>query len=323
MEVGLEMKRLSILAFLLGTGAIASAGMTLTVNGVDASMPIEVTPGDDIIIAVAGQTNEPTESYSVTCEMGGELTPLPEPNTLAAEPEQVDYLFTFVDAESGLAVVDLTVGEVLDYQLALFIIPDANIVIFGIDSDAIEIPEPEPEPEPESEVEQIDLQFVYDYNNIVPYAQKKEQQKVESLKFCPGSSDSNETFSRAAYERWLEEHSEKRQGDGLELLMDGDPNIIEIYSDITTNQIWTADNIYYVTAYVNVQALLVIEPGTVIYFAWDYGSLFVNNGGTLISVGEPDNPITYTSDIEYGWGDYYCAIFVEETASPSTRIVYN
>ena len=169
------MKKLSIIIMMLAMISVANAGLVLTVNGLDTSMPVEVEPDDDIIIAVAGQTDEQKESYSVTCEIGGKLTPLPEPNTLAEKPKEGDYLFTFEDEELGLAIVNLTVGDLLDYQLILFKIPDANTVIFGIDSDAIEIPEPEPEPD--TEAEQIDLQFHYDYNSIVPYAQKKEQEK--------------------------------------------------------------------------------------------------------------------------------------------------
>ncbi len=65
-----------------------------------------------------------------------------------------------------------------------------------------------------------------------------------------------------------------------------------------------------------------IEPGTTIYFGYS-GGLTVNNGGTLISAGTPENLIIYTSDTGYGWGDYYCAIFVEQTASPATKITYS
>ncbi|MHC4573609.1 MAG: hypothetical protein ACYS76_05685 [Planctomycetota bacterium] len=63
--------------------SVANADLTLTVNGLDTSMPVEIKPDDDIIIAVAGQTDEQKESYSVACEIGGKLTPLPEPNSLA------------------------------------------------------------------------------------------------------------------------------------------------------------------------------------------------------------------------------------------------
>ena len=79
-----------------------------------------------------------------------------------------------------MAIVNLIVGDILDYQLILTKAPDANTTVFGIDSDTIEIPKPELD----AEAEQINMQFPYD-SNIVPYAQKKEQEKEESLKYCP------------------------------------------------------------------------------------------------------------------------------------------
>ena len=91
--------------------SVAKADLTLTVNDLDTSMPIEVKADSDIIIAVTGQTDEQKESYSVICEMGGKLEPLPEPNTLAENSEEGNYLFTFEDEESGLAMVNLTVGD--------------------------------------------------------------------------------------------------------------------------------------------------------------------------------------------------------------------
>ncbi|MCK4904676.1 hypothetical protein KAS42_00310 [bacterium] len=99
--------------------------------------------------------------------------------------------------------------------------------------------------------------------------------------------------------------------------------IIEIDTDITTNTIWESGNVYHVTANVNVQALLVIEPGTVVQYS-SSGSLFVNNGGTLIARGTPNNLITFTSDSATpGYSDYYCAIYIEDTASVSTQITYS
>lgn len=62
---------------------------------------------------------------------------------------------------------------------------------------------------------------------------------------------------------------------------------------------------------------------TVIKFASNTG-IFVNNGGTLISCGTPDNPIIYTSDsLTPDCGDYYCPIYIEETASTATKITYS
>jgi len=100
-------------------------------------------------------------------------------------------------------------------------------------------------------------------------------------------------------------------------------SIIEVSSDITTNKIWTAGNTYHITADISIQALLVIEPGTTVEFA--YGtSMAVNNGGVLISCGMPDNPIIYTSDSATpDFGDYYCPIYIEETASHSTKVTYS
>jgi hypothetical protein len=140
---------------------------------------------------------------------------------------------------------------------------------------------------------------------------------------CPAGSDGNTPrFSMEGYERWCQEHSEDKEYGG-EMLLDGEPNIILVDSNITTNQIWTADNIYYVSGLVDVKALLVIEPGTEIRFDW--GGLFVKDGGTLVSVGEPNNPVIYTSVYSYPspFDFYYCAICVEETASSSTKIAYN
>ena len=121
-------------------------------------------------------------------------------------------------------------------------------------------------------------------------------------------------------------------------MLDSEPSIIEINSDITTNQVWDANNVYYITARtVNVQALLVIEPGTTVIFAYQ-AELCVNNGGTLISKGTPDKLIIYTPDFVhfthpeypgYYWQllppygpRYYCPIHIQDTASPATTVRY-
>lgn len=120
---------------------------------------------------------------------------------------------------------------------------------------------------------------------------------------------------------------------------------VEIYSDITVNQVWTADKAYYITSNpsdpniqtINVQALLVIEPGTTVIYGAN-ACLAVNNGGTLIANGTPDKPIFFTPDylyylypdsIGYYWLSiftesvyYQCPIYVESTASTATTIRY-
>jgi hypothetical protein len=97
---------------------------------------------------------------------------------------------------------------------------------------------------------------------------------------------------------------------------------IEVTADITTNTIWQASNIYHVTANINVQALLVIEPGTTVQFS-SAGEISVNNGGTVIASGTPDNYIQFVADSGGGYGQYYSAIYLEETASVSSRISYS
>ena len=100
-------------------------------------------------------------------------------------------------------------------------------------------------------------------------------------------------------------------------------SIIEVSSDITTNQIWTAGNTYHVANDISVQALLVIEPGTTVMFA-SGTTMAVDNGGALISAGTPDNPIVYTSDSATpDYGDYNCPIYIRETASASTKVTYS
>jgi hypothetical protein len=73
-----KMKKLSIVLIVLAMVSVANANLTLTVNRLDTSKII-IAGGDDIVIGVAGQTDVQEQNYSVTCEMGGKLEPLPEP----------------------------------------------------------------------------------------------------------------------------------------------------------------------------------------------------------------------------------------------------
>jgi hypothetical protein len=144
-----------------------------------------------------------------------------------------------------------------------------------------------------------------------------QQQKSRVLSHCPSFtpvtlSPKNKVPVPA------KQNSVKQTSGGLNL-----NSVIEVSSDITVNQIWTAGNTYHITAPINVQALLVIEPGTIVELAYNT-SMLVNNGGALISAGTPDNPVIYTSDSSDTWyGDYYCAIYIDPTASSSTKITYS
>ncbi len=310
--------------------SFANGDLTLTVNGLDVSNSVEIEPNTSIIISVSG-ANDANENYSVTCQTGGALEVLSEPNVLG----EIRYLFTSEDEGLGLTTVSLTVGELLDYQLVLFSRPDANTIVFGIDSDAIEMPEPAPEPEPSSEAE-TDTSVVQNTEpeyimaadvktdsrpSMSSYLRDIRENRSKYLMYCPADSNGTETFSKAAYEAYRQTALQEEDGGGMMLLDSNEPNVITIDSDITTNQLWTADNIYYIANSVSVKALLVIEPGTTVKLN-PYCSLYVNDGGTLISVGRPDNPIIYTS-APGPPTRYFCAIYIEQTASPSTRIAYN
>lgn len=126
--------------------SVANADLILTINGLDVAEPLEIKGKEDLIIAVAGKSEAKAQDISVTAD-SGKLEPLTEPNA-PAEKASYEYLFTFTK-EADVSTISLSVDNEIDYQLILFKIPDANTVIFGIDSDAIEIPKPEPETEAE------------------------------------------------------------------------------------------------------------------------------------------------------------------------------
>jgi len=138
-------------AVVLIIASIANAGLSLTVNGLDATKPLEIEDKEDLIIAVAGESDVKAQDISVTCYIG-KLEPLSEPNTLAKKPTSGKYLFHFTD-KTGLGIVSLKTHGDLVYQLVLFYIPETNTTIaFGLDSDALAPPQPKSEPEPEQQV---------------------------------------------------------------------------------------------------------------------------------------------------------------------------
>jgi len=163
----------------------------------------------------------------------------------------------------------------------------------------------------------------YKFVSVTPYAEQKQQEKLKSLKYCPPAEFPEAKAKSLLTKEYTSSESVLSESYGNDMLLDGGD--IDVDSDITSNTIWTSDNTYHVLADINVQAMLVIEPGTTIYFSNDnYASMFINNGGTLISCGTPNNPVVYTSDSQHPWyNDYCCPIFIEETASSSTKITYS
>jgi len=131
--------------------SVANADLSLTVNGLDATKPLEIKGKENLIIAVAGQSDAKAQNISVTCDIG-RLEPLSEPNTLAEKPTSGKYLFNFTD-ETGLGIVSLKIHGDLVYQLVLFYIPEKNTTIaFGFDSDALAPSQPKSEPKPEQQI---------------------------------------------------------------------------------------------------------------------------------------------------------------------------
>ena len=80
----------------------------------------------------------------------------------------------------------------------------------------------------------------------------------------------------------------------------GEPPIVEIDEDIDSNTTWENENIYLVTRRIDVNAVLTIEPGTVIKF--EDGVYVDVVDGKIIAEGMMGNPIVFTSyrDDVYG-----------------------
>jgi hypothetical protein len=152
---------------------------------------------------------------------------------------------------------------------------------------------------------------------------------------CPAGSSGPSRGESESFAGW------SQQMEMLEM-PDSDPIVYVIDSDITENQVWDANDIYYIVGdpnnsyIVDVNSLLVIEPGTTVVMGYQSG-LHVSDGGALIANGTPDRPIIFTPDwfffdypdyVGYYWqvydsyGPYYHAIYIEDTAFPLTTIRY-
>jgi hypothetical protein len=136
-------KAFLFIAVVLAMVSIARADLTLTVNGLDTtSKPLEIKGKDNLVIAIAGQSDIRAQDISVTCD-AAKLEPLTKPDK---------YLFTFLD-ESNVDTVRLNVGEAVVYRLTLFYIPESDtVIVFGVDKEALVLLEPESELGPEQQV---------------------------------------------------------------------------------------------------------------------------------------------------------------------------
>jgi hypothetical protein len=336
----------------------AQADIFISLDGEDLTDSIVLSdyPGQ-FIVAVEGDTSFEPNDIMVEAE-NGTLEPVDDGNN--------SYYFQFI-AEGEATVnlitkVYMTIdgqnipADTLIYQLWMCYNPYINLyAAFGIGLADLFIP-PEEEDLQQGEMPSEDISEAteiileeepneleaeplpeIDYNLPSPKSSKRELQKV--LLNCPNN------LSGSMYD-WLspdnyqsQEYTNSVPDDGFalkaslihnryeQMLEDEEPNIIVIDSDITTNQIWTADNIYYITRptwedppVVGISALLVIEPGTIVMFDPDM-TMDVFNGGTLIACGTPDKLIYFTY-YPYHGDMGTCSIWIEPTASPSTKISY-
>jgi len=320
--------------------SIVNADLILTVDGQNPTgIPLMLSGTGPYQIEIDGNTA--IEQNDIRLEaVGGTLTVISDVNhqyTFQYDNGSTAGLIWLI-SNTEIILDGITVpAETTIYEVFIFDNPDANLTgVCGADYGTLNPPPEEEGGEGDSIMEEPSDQSVIstegqtsieesqesiDYN---PLSKRKIHKREKVTANCPNSIEGI-TYSKK------ESDSFAMSGEGGEqLLLDG---TIEISSNITTNQIWTANNVYYISANISVQALLVIEPGTIVIFAYNT-AMYVNNGGILISSGTPDNPIIYTCEYVYpDWGTYwqylseygnyyFCPVYIEETASPATTVTY-
>lgn len=254
-------------------------------------------------------------------------------------------IFFEFENNPGLAVISLTTNQSLIigsqtipadteiYQLILFDMPEDRVVIFGVNYESLSYEPPVQEESVSQSLETESLESLDFGGDLLILPPVIEQNEPEPI-FLQSPVESSGSFRDELddFAEWSQQFAMLGEGGS-------EPNVIEINSDITTNTVWNANNVYYITDAngVDVQALLVIEPNTTVIFGYQCG-LFVNNGGTLIAKGTSDKPIIFTPDwmyydypdyIGYYWqvleseGPYYYSpIYIQDTASPATTVRY-
>ncbi len=132
-------------AIVLAMVSIADAELTLTINGLDATKPMEIKGKENLVIAVAGASEaKAQEDLSVTCDIG-KLEPLKKPDK---------YLFAFA-GESGVGTISLNVNKELVYQLVLLYVPEKDtVIVFGVGKEALAESQSQPEPKLQPQLEQ-------------------------------------------------------------------------------------------------------------------------------------------------------------------------
>jgi len=315
----------------------ADGDLILTLNGVDlANGALEIKEVDKLVIGIGGDTEIEPNVCSVVATSG----------VLERVSGGQEYLFEFGEpavlsvvrliAERGMVIDGVEVcAEETIYYLVLFR-DGERVVAFSADLEVLFAPQAEVQPLLESQaVDEAGEEAEAEAERLVFKPVEQEDKKV--LLHCPWSAGSTGAsvigwgefggtggVGEVAESMDFSSASGDESGGGRMMMgMDG---VIDVNSDITSNTMWTAENTYHVLGAIDVNgALLVIEPGTVVTFAAGVNAgMRIVNGGTLISAGTPDEPVIYTSDAMFPqYGDYYCPIYIEESASVCTKVAYS
>ena len=333
------------LGVVLGFGSICNAAMYLTVDGVvEPNGLVVLDVNETAVIGIRGDGNTPLDCFFLGLEAGSsgaieicdanilysgnmssiEMVDCPEASELFGvnNPFMAAELIDFAMPPDGPAPLS---GQLVDN---IVVTGPGTLLLFDGGGNRMDISEPN-DFMGESLPDEITAEISESSSGVSSRAAAVT--RTTRLVYCPPEpnvpfdSNSMEDFGPGGFGDIESLRMMSGEDGGGEMMLDERPEV-EVTSDITTNQIWTADNIYEIDRRtINIRALLVIEPGTEIHFldGEHYSTqLRVNSGGTLISCGTPDNMIYYTSGhSEYDL--YDCAIVIEETASPATRIEYS
>ncbi len=152
-------------AIALSMVAIANADLSLTVNGLDATVPFKVEGKDELVISVAGADKVDKQNCSVICEDRGRLEIMGGPSEVN-DVNATAYRFVFDDdwelgqvmlvADKGLVIDGISVSAgTRIYKLLLCYSSQAETTsVIGIDFEALSWVAPETEAKSEPQAEQ-------------------------------------------------------------------------------------------------------------------------------------------------------------------------
>ncbi len=161
-----------------------------------------------------------------------------------------------------------------------------------------------------------DLTFEWDLNVPSGSSAQLSDDQVESPTFTPDMAGD--------YVATVTVSDGNGESDQADITITAESDIVEISDDITEDETWTADNLYRVTAYIDVRsgAKLTIEPGVTVEFASDAGIHINSDNSVLVSAGIEEEPITLTGEekIDGYWGGIHISSNTVENEISYTTI---